>query len=212
MNKKLLLVGAGGHCRSVIDSIDKNKYSDIVLIDRPEKVGQKVSSFHIAGTDNDLEKFYNRGYEQAFISLGSIGNPAKRRELFGKLKNVGFSMISIIDLSAIVSSNIEDIGEGVFIGKGAIVNTGVRIDECAIINSGAIIDHDCNIGAFVHIGPGVSLSGGVQIHENTHVGTGSSVIQSISIGKNSIIGAGSVVVTDIAGNVTAFGTPCKPQY
>lgn len=208
--KKLLLLGAGGHCRSVLDSIEKNKFSDIVIIDIAENVGQKVAGIPIAGTDKDLPDFYAQGYSQAFIALGSIGYSKKRHELYQTLKGCGFELIQVIDPSAVISENT-CIGEGVFIGKGTIVNTGVEIGSCSIINTGAIIDHDCKIGRFSHLATGVSMSGTVEVGENAHIGTGSFIIQSIKIGSNVLLGAGSVVVSDIRANVVAFGNPCKIQ-
>ena len=211
MDKRLLLLGAGGHCRSVIDSIDRAKYSDIIIIDKTEMVGKNVYDIPVVGTDSDIGNYYSMGYQQAFITLGSIGNPVKRIKLYCMLKNIGFSFPSIIDQSAIISPSIGEVGEGVFIGKGVIINTGVKIGSCAIINSGAIIDHDCEIGQFAHIAPGVRMSGGIKVQDNVHIGVGSSIIQSITIGKNAIIGAGSVVISDIADDVTAIGVPCKER-
>ena len=211
INNKLLLFGAGGHCRSVIDSIDKEQYSDIAIIDLPGMIGKYVLSIPIVGTDADIDNFFEMGYRKAVITLGSVGNPDRRIVLYNKLKKIGFHLISVIDPTAIISSSIGAIDEGVFVGKGVIINTGAKIGICAIINSGAIIDHDCEIGQFVHIGPGVCMSGGVYVQDNVHVGIGSSIIQSVSIGKNTVIGAGSVVVSDIPEGVTAFGIPCKAQ-
>jgi len=211
MDNKLLLVGAGGHCRSVIDSINQEQYSDIVVIDLPEMVGKDIFSIPIVGTDADIDKLYKNGYQQAIITVGSIGNPNKRISLYKKLKEAGFNFPVIIDPTAIISKKNVRIDEGVFIGKGVIINTGIFIGCFSIINTGVIIDHDCRIGQFTHIAPGVKLSGGVHIQDNVHVGMGACVIQSISIGENTVIGAGSVVVSDIEKNTVAFGIPCKVQ-
>jgi sugar O-acyltransferase (sialic acid O-acetyltransferase NeuD family) len=211
-DEKLLLVGAGGHCRSVIDSIDRRYYRNIGILDLPELVGKNICSIPIIGTDDDMNTLFNAGYKQAVITLGSIGNSVKRITLYKRLKKIGFQFPLVIDTTAIVSQSDTKIEEGVFIGKGVIINTGVTIGACSIINTGAIIEHDCEIGNFVHIGPGVRMSGGIHIQDNVHVGTGSSMIQSISIGRNTIIGAGSVVVSDIEEGVTAFGAPCKIYY
>ena len=211
MDNKLLLCGAGGHCRSVIDSIDRDKYSDIIILDLLKMIGKDICSIPVSGTDADIEKFFEMGYRQAFIAIGSIGFPKKRIDLYKKLKKTGFQFPVIIDSTAIVSKTNVTIDDGVYIGKGVIINTGVHLGSFSIINTGAIIDHDCEIGNFVHIGPGVRMSGEVHVHDNTHVGIGSSLKQTIKIGKNSIIGAGSVVISDIAESVTAFGIPCKER-
>jgi len=206
---KLLLVGAGGHCHSVLDSIDRSVYTDIAIVDIPDKIGQLIYDIPIVGSDADIKQLYLQGYRQGFITLGSVGSPQKRIGICNSMKVMGFSFPVIIDPTAIVSFNGTVIEEGVFIGKGAIVNTGVELGMCSIINSGAVIDHDTKIGEFVHVSPGVSLSGSVIIGDYSHVGTGSSVIHRIEIGKNTTIGAGSVVVRNIPENVIAFGNPCK---
>jgi sugar O-acyltransferase (sialic acid O-acetyltransferase NeuD family) len=207
--QKLLLVGAGGHCRSVIDSIDRKQYSDIVIIDMPEVVEDNILSLPIVGTDDDILSLFNKGYRCAVITVGSIGNPIKRIYLYNKLRKAGYQFPSIIDPTAIISQSETSVAEGVFIGKGVIINAGVHVGAFSIINTGAIIDHDCDIGQFVHIGPGVRMAGEICIGDNVHIGIGSTLVQSISIGANSVIGAGSVVVSDIAKNVTAYGIPCK---
>jgi sugar O-acyltransferase (sialic acid O-acetyltransferase NeuD family) len=210
--EKLLLVGAGGHCRSVIASIDRDRYSDIAVIDLPDMIGKDILSIPVVGTDDDINMLFDDGYRQAVITIGSIGLPDKRIDLYNKMKKAGYQFPVIIDPTAIVSKFETFIAEGVFIGKGVIINTGVRIGAFSIINTGSIIDHDSTTGQFVHIAPGVRMSGGICIYDNVHIGIGSTLIQSISIGKNTIIGAGSVVVSDIGENVTAFGTPCKIRH
>jgi len=209
LRNKLLLIGAGGHCRSIIDSLDTSIYTDIAILDEALSVGKKVNSIPVIGTDADATALFEAGYNNAIIALGSIGNPAMRIKLYQKYKSIRFNFPAIIDSTAIISK-IAIISEGVFIGKGAIVNTGAQLGACCIINTGAIIDHDCTIGDFAHISPAARLSGGVRIGNNSHIGVGSTIVQSINIGNNTIIGAGSVVTKDIPNNVVAIGIPCKP--
>ena len=41
MNKKILLVGGGGHCQSVLDSLlELDQFSAIGIIDKKENVGR----------------------------------------------------------------------------------------------------------------------------------------------------------------------------
>lgn len=206
---KLLLVGGGGHCRSIIDSIQGSiKWNDIKIIDNGLPLGYKVNGYEVIGDDSQLEYLYQNGYKYAFVSLGSVGNTSKRRSIYSKLKTIGFNIPSIIDSSANVSKNAI-ISEGVFIGKSAIVNTSVTIGICAIINTGSIIEHDCLLGDFVHISPGSVLSGSVIIGSDTHIGSNSSVKNDILIGSRTLIGIGSVVVKNIESDKVAYGNPCK---
>lgn len=209
MKEKIVLIGGGGHCKSVISSIKAIDCFEIVgITDVESKVGATILDIKVIGTDNILKEVYDSGVKSAFITLGSIGDVTLRKKLYLVAKEVGFKFPNIIDKTAIVSEEC-DIKEGTFIGKGAIINADAYIGSNCIINTGAIIDHDCYIGDFVHIGPGSTLSGSVEVMDNSHLGTNSTVIQNIKIGHDSIIGAGSVVVKNIRNGQCAFGNPCR---
>jgi sugar O-acyltransferase, sialic acid O-acetyltransferase NeuD family len=209
MNKKLLLLGGGGHCKSVIDSLLKTKsYTEVGIIDKKENVGKSILGIPIIGCDDDLFELYQNGYNNAFITIGSIGNPSIRVKLFKVIKEIGFEIPNIIDFNSIISEHVT-LEEGIFVGKNAVINAGSFIENCAIINTGSIVEHDCIIGQFSHIAPGTVLCGEVQIGEHTHVGARSVVKQQVKIGANTLIGMGSVVLKNVPENVIAYGNPCK---
>lgn len=205
-SKKVLLVGGGGHCRSVLDSLFRlGNYDEIGIIDCEPK--PQIFGVPVVGADSDLPQLFAKGWHDAVITLGSVGFPARRRALFQELKRLGFHLPAVVDPSALIGT-AADIGEGSFIGKRAVVNSGTQVGRCAIINTGAILEHDCSIGDFAHIAPGSTLCGETVVGENTHIGAGSVVRQQIHIGANSLIGVGSVVVAPIGDHVKAFGNPC----
>ncbi|SFV02714.1 acetyltransferase [Butyrivibrio sp. INlla21] len=204
---KILLVGGGGHCKSVLDSLlSLNAYSEIGIID--SNVGDRIMGISVIGCDDDLPKLIEQGWTDAFVTVGSIGNTKVRHRLYDMLKSIGFNTPSIVDPTAIIAKDVV-IDDGTFIGKGAIVNAETRIGCCSIINSGAIIEHECVIGAFCHISTGATLCGQVTISDDTHIGAGTVIRQCIEIGSNSLVGCGSVVVNNIPSNVKAYGNPCK---
>ncbi len=206
MGKKLLLIGGGGHCHSVLDSIlTLNIYDDVGIIDAES---DSYLGVPVIGTDADIPSLINKGWTEAFITVGSVGNTTIRRRLYEMVKKAGLTLPTIIDPTAIIGKGVT-IGEGTFVGKRSIVNAGTSVGVCTIINTGAILEHDCQIRDFVHISPGTVLCGQVLIGEDSHVGAGSTVRQLINVGENSLIGAGSVVVRDIPSNAKAYGNPCK---
>jgi UDP-perosamine 4-acetyltransferase len=77
------------------------------------------------------------------------------------------------------------------------------------VNTSSSIDHDCRIGAHVHVAPGVTLSGGVEVGDGTHIGTGACVIQRIRIASHCFVAAGAVVVRDVAMNAKVAGVPAR---
>lgn len=207
--EKIILIGGGGHCKVVKESIIRAGTFEIVgIIDKKETVGTYLDGTEVIGTDDEIEKFYEMGIKNAFITLGSIGSTSVRRKLYNMIKEKGFTIPSVLHDKAIVSKDLI-IEEGVFIGAGSIVNSGTKILKNTIINTRAIIEHDCLIGEFVHISPGTILCGGVEVGNDSHIGAGSIVIQNRKIGENTIIGAGSVVVKDIAPKSKAYGNPCR---
>lgn len=212
--KRILLIGGGGHCHSVLDSLcSTNEYDQIGIVARDtenlkELQADDLVSNYLVGIDGELPKLYEGGWNYAFITLGSIGNSKVRKKIYALIKQIGFIVPTFIDDSATVSKKAT-IGEGVFIGKKAVVNIGSSIGNCCIINTGSIVEHDCSIGSFAHISPGAVVCGQVKVGNDSHVGAASVVRQGIVIGENVLIGAGSVVVKDVPDNVKAYGNPCK---
>ena len=206
---KILLVGGGGHCKSVLDSLlSLNLFSEIGIVDPSPGDAKSLLGVPVVGSDEDLPSLFANGWTNAFITLGSVGNPSRRRDLYDTLLKIGFRLPVIADATAVVS-RFAMVGEGSYIGNRAVVNPGATIGVCAIINTGAIVEHDCTIGDFAHISPGAVLCGSVTIGQNTHLGAGAVVRQQIAVGSNALIGIGSVVVRNIPDHCEAFGNPCK---
>ncbi len=209
MSRKLLLLGGGGHCKTVIDSLlPNNEFSEIGIVERPGYEEDSILGIPVLGVDDDLPELNASGFTDAFVTLGSIGDTSVRRKLFSLITSIGFTTPNIIDSSARVSINSR-LGTGIFIGKHAVVNACTIIDDGAIINSSAVIEHDCHVGAFAHIAPGAILGGSVVVGEDTHIGIGTMIRQFVDIGKNSVIGMGSVVLHDVPDGVVAYGNPCE---
>lgn len=203
---RLLLIGGGGHCGSVIDAVlSGNRFHELGIIDSRSDNSVGIP---VVGCDADLPYLFEQGWSHAFISLGSVGDPSVRRKLFHVIREIGFVIPTIIDPSAIIAKNV-NLAEGIFIGKRVVVNANVSVGTAAILNSGAIIEHDCQIGEFAHISPGAILCGDVHVDPNAHVGAGAVIKQQIHIGANTVIGAGSVVLRDIPEGKVAYGNPCR---
>ena len=206
---KLLLLGGGGHCKSVLDSVLKvNPYTEIGIVDIKENIGKSILGVPVIACDDDLVILFRQGYTHAFVTLGSIGNPSVRIKLFMELERIGFKIPNIIDSSANISEQA-NLANGIFVGKNAVINVGTTIGKGTIINTSCIIEHDCTIGEFVHIAPGSVLCGEVHIGHRSHVGARSVVKQQVRIGSDTLIGMGSLVLCNIANNVVAYGSPCK---
>ncbi|NQT95551.1 MAG: acetyltransferase [Candidatus Omnitrophica bacterium] len=197
MADKIILVGGGGHCKVVIDAIQKSGSFEIYgIADSSLPKDETVLGIKVLGDDTILEELLKDGIKYAFISVGSIGNCGVRKKIYENLKDIGFELPVIIHPNAVKASDVET-GEGTFVAAGAVINPGTKIGKNVIINTRSSVDHDCAIGDFVHIAPGAILSGGVKVGDEAHIGTGAKVIQSLEIGKRAFICAGITITRNI---------------
>jgi len=198
--KKIVIIGGGGHGKVVIDAIKCAGGFEIYgIVDAAISKGTSVSGVPVVGGDEALRGIYKKGIKQAIIGVGSIGDCEARKTIYKTLKKIGFTLAKVIHPKAIVAGDAK-IGEGAFIAAGVTVNPGTRIRKNVILNTRSSVDHDCDIGDFVHIAPGIVLSGTVKVGEETHIGTGARVIQGINIGRRCMVGAGSIVRSDLKDN------------
>lgn len=209
-NKKLVILGASGHAKSIIDSIEQNAEYIIAGVVNVENTSQKFESYNILGDDSRLQSLFDSGIKHAIIAIGYMGKSTIREELYKRLKEIGYSLPVIIDKSAIISEDVV-IGEGSFVGKGAIINRDVSIGKMSIINSGSIVEHEDIIGEFTHIAVGAVLCGGVKIGNRVLIGANATIIQEIQVDDDVIVGAGTTVTSNIEKNKVVIGQTVKDK-
>lgn len=190
----MILYGASGHAKVIIDILEANGQKiDFIVDDNPaltELLGYEVRR--------------NTGeYDEAIVSIGSC---EIRKKVVEGL-NVGKYATSVHP-SAVVSPRAT-INEGTVVMQGAIVQSCAKIGKHCIVNTGASVDHDCEIGDFVHVAPHATVLGGVKVGEGSWIGAGAVVKQYITVGKNCMIGAGAVVLHDVPDGATVVGVPGK---
>lgn len=201
---KIVVIGAGGHSKVVVDILKENPAFD--LIGLTDKMAQgDVLGVPILGGDDIWPSLIKDGVTAAFIA---VGDNKLRERLSDEALRVGFQLVPLVDKRAIVSRHAV-IEEGALVMPGAVVNADAHIGRESIINTNASVDHECTIGDFVHIAPGCALSGRVKVGSRSLIGTGARVIDSISIGDDTIIGAGASVVKDIPPRCVAVGVPAR---
>lgn len=187
---KILLIGGGGHCKSVIDVIEQeNKHEIVGIVDTKENIGKKVLDYEIIAYDDDLEELF-KTCKNAVITIGHIKSNSLRVKLFAKLKNIGFNLPVIISPLAYVSKHA-NIDEGTVILHHALINANAKIGKNCIINSKALIEHDCIVEDNCHISTASVLNGGVVVRENTFFGSNATSRQESII--DGFIKAGSIV-------------------
>ena len=189
--KKIILIGGGGHCKSVIDVIEHEaKYKIAGIIDKPELINKKILGYPIIGNDLELENFAKK-YQYALITIGHIKSSSLRIRLFDLAKSAGFLLPTIVSPKAYISKHSK-IGYGNVIMNNAIINANTSIGNNCIINSKALIEHDCSVNDHCHISTNVTINGGSKIGAGCFIGSNATIINNITIKENSFIKAGTL--------------------
>lgn len=209
----IILVGAGGHARVLIDVLRRAGFAPTAAVDLDARLhGRAVDGVPVIGGDDAIYARAPSGLRLVSavgnIPSGQASGLAVRRAAYERFSARGYAFMTVISRDAVVSAAavLED---GAQVITGAIVHPGAVIGAGAIINTGARVDHDCVVGAHSHVAPGAILCGGVRVGTEAHVGAGAVVIPGIAIGSGAVIGAGAVVTADVAGGSMVLGIPAR---
>ena len=190
--KDLVLIGGGGHCKSVIDVVEQEgRFNIIGIIDTPEKFGEKILDYNIIGNDSELHVI-SKTCKNALISIGQLNTPQLRIKLFENLLKIGFSLPTIISPRAYISKHAI-IGMGTIVMHDAVINSDSEIGDNCIINTKSLVEHGSKIESHCHISTGALINGEVTIGKGSFIGSGSVTKHGIKIDKNFFAKSGSVI-------------------
>ncbi len=207
--KYLILIGGGGHCKSVIEAAESAGYQILGVLDMPEDVGKEILSTKVIGTDDDLPSYVDKA--EFVITVGFIMNPATRIKLYNRVKEVGGKLATIIASTAYVSKYAE-IGEGTVVMHHAFVNAGAKIGNNVILNTFSNIEHDAIIGDQCHISTGVMVNGDCKVGNNVFIGSQSVLANGITIDDDIILGGGSFARKNIKVKGIYSGNPAILKF
>lgn len=196
MQKPLILIGGGGHCKSVIEAAESAGFSILGILDMPEDVGKEVLFGHIViGTDDDILAYVDQA--DFVITVGFIKSPTVRIKLYKKVKEAGGKLATVVASTAYVSK-YATLGEGTVVMHHAFINAGAVISDNVIINTFVNIEHDAIVGSQSHISTGTMVNGDCKIGERVFIGSQSVLANNITVGDDIIVGAGSFVRKSIS--------------
>lgn len=193
----VLLIGGGGHCRSVIDVIESGAQYQVAGIVQPTSAGiTPVLGYPVLGNDDELPSLLGQT-PCALVTVGQLKDVFLRQRLFDRLLNLRAEIPVVVSPRAHVSQHAQ-LCRGTVVLHGALVNAAALVGENCIINSMALVEHDARIGPHSHISTGAKLNGGVEVGAGCFIGSGAVIHQGVTIGAGSVIGAGCVISHDIA--------------
>lgn len=204
MLRPLILLGAGGHCKSVIEVAESIGYEIKGVLGLPSEVGKTILSTKVIGTDADIKQYIDKAF--FVVTVGHIKSPAIRIKLFNTVKEFGGFLPTLVASSAHVSK-YASLGEGTIVMHQACVNAGANVGKNVILNTFSNIEHDVKIGDHCHISTGAMINGDCTLGNNIFVGSQAVISNNITICDNTIIGSGANVIQSILTEGLYYGNP-----
>ena len=204
---EIVIIGGGGHSKVIISILKRlNEYEIVGYTDRYNN--GDILGIPYLGKDDYLESLIKKDVRFAVLGIGQLRNYKLRLEVSEYCQSLGYHFPTVVAPTALVTEDVQ-LDKGVVVMDGVIINPGTKIGAFSIINTRSSIDHDCRIGKYVHIAPGVTLSGSVTVKDFTLIGTGSSVIQNVVIEERCVIGGGSAIIRNCNASRTYIGVPAN---
>ncbi|HSV54805.1 MAG TPA: acetyltransferase [Burkholderiaceae bacterium] len=120
----------------------------------------------------------------------------------------GIAVPTLIHPQASVCATVV-LGAGTQVLAQAVVAADARLGAACIVNHRAGIDHECVLEDGVHVAPGATLCGCVQVGRGAMIGAGAVVLPRMRIGTGALVGAGAVVTRDVPPGAVVAGNPAR---
>jgi sugar O-acyltransferase (sialic acid O-acetyltransferase NeuD family) len=197
----IVIVGAGGHGREVLDVAEACGRSCLGFLDdgEPDVALLAARGMTVLGpTTMSVD---------AELLIG-VGSSRARADLARRLGSATTAP-AVVHPTASVGSGVR-LGAGSVLCAGVRLTTNITIGRHGYVGPNATIGHDAVIEDTVTVLPGAVLSGAVVAEEQVSVGAGAVVVQGVVLGAGCTVGAGAVVLRDVAPGVTVAGVPARP--
>ena len=183
MSKHVIVIGAGGHGRSVAEAILLLGRDELIgFVDDGADANAKVWTYPILGRTDSLHTLR----EHADAVVVAIGNNTVREKLHARAREVGFELLSVIHPTAFVSPTAA-LGSGCAVMAGAVVGTEAHLGEGVIVNCGATVDHHCRVGAFGHLGVNACMAGGSVLGHRAWMQAGAALGYGVKIAADTVL-------------------------
>ncbi|MBI2307916.1 MAG: acetyltransferase [Rhodocyclales bacterium] len=198
------VLGAGGHGRVVIDALQLLGYPNHAIRVRDDRY--ELHGTTMLGCAVEAPTLQPKGLSGRVHA--AVGSAQVRQFLLEGSGLPRDRWLTIAHPRACVALSAS-LGPGTLVAALAVVGPCAHLDSGVIVNHGAVVDHDCQVGAYTHIAPSASLSGGVRVGARVLIGAGARILPGVRIGDDAVIGAGAVVLTEVPPGQTWTGIPAR---
>lgn len=208
MNRRVLIVGAGGFGREILHWVDMALKADAApdweiggfLDQNPQALDGYAVDVPIVGDPAT----YDPRPDDVFLC--AIGDPRTKLRVCRQLVDRGADFPAWVHPGASLAAR-STIGRGTILLPEAGISVDVTIGEFVTVNCRAGIGHDVVIGDGCTLNSFVNVAGGAVLGTGVSVSSHGVIAPRARIGDFSTVGAGSVVVRRTKPETTVLGVP-----
>ena len=187
--KTLLILGAGGHGRSVAEAaLLLGEWESVIFLDDAWPQVEELLGCKVMGKVADIGKVV----ELCHGAIAAVGNNAVREQWIALIERHDVALASVVHPRAWISPSAR-VGAGSAVLAGAVVGSAAEVGKGVIINANATVDHDVQMGDLSHIGVGVQLAGGVQIGARAWLQAGACCGYNVQVAEGELVPPGSAL-------------------
>lgn len=207
----IVIWGASGHALVLAEALARRGLNLVALFDNAMLNVSPIAGIPVYhGWEGFHHWLSKRDAERPLAGLVAIGGTrgADRLAIQDQFTTKGIPLLTLIHPDATVHADTQ-LGAGTQVLAQSVVAAGSMLGRNCIVNHRAGVDHECRIGDGVHIAPGATLCGCIEVGARAFIGAGAIVLPRLSIGADAVIGAGAVVTRSVPAGTTVVGNPAR---
>ena len=214
MSEEIVIVGAGGFGREVVDVVEAIN-AELreprwrvrgVVDDAPSPVN--LGRLAVRGVEflGGTEVAAAWAGEASFVV--GIGSPHLRRRIAERYEKAGLEPATLVHPSVTRGFDVR-VGSGSVICAGVRLTTNISLGRHVHLNLNSTVGHDTSLGDFVSVNPLASISGDCVIEDEVVIGVAGVILNGLTVGRGAVVGGSACVVKDVPPDVVVKGVPAR---